>query len=98
MTVGAVGFLFGISASGFGLGMFTAHMIAMVDLAGSWEGAIAMARRVMTIELVELPSPAVSAEPSHSVPFYMSCVVFTAHQVFFTRCSGLGARPIDHFG
>lgn len=55
-------------------------MIAMmVDLPGGWEGiivdgGIAMAGRVMIIELVELPSPAVSVEPSHSVPFYMSCV------------------------
>lgn len=55
-------------------------MIAMVvDLPGGREGiivegAIAMAGRVMTIELVELPSPAVSVEPSHSVPFYISCV------------------------
>ena len=54
-----------------------------------------MAGRVMTIKLVELPSPAVSVEPSHSVPFsHELCVAisrpitcgltgsFTAHQGF----------------
>jgi hypothetical protein len=54
-------------------------IVMVVDLPGGWEGiivdgGIAMAGRVMIIELVELPSPAVFVEPSHSVPFYMSCV------------------------
>ena len=93
-----------------GVGLFAADMIAMVNLPGVGKGAIAMAGRVMTIKLVELPSPAVSVEPSHSVPFsHELCVaisrpitcrvtgIFTAHQGF-TRCSGLGARPINYFG
>lgn len=74
-----MGYLFGISASGFGLGIMDGHDR---DGGGLTRGlgrdhcrwGIAMAGRVMIIELVELPSPAVSVEPSHSVPFYMSCV------------------------
>jgi hypothetical protein len=74
-----VGYLFGISASGFGLGIMDGRDRDGGGLTRGLgriivDGGIAMAGRVMIIELVELPSPAVFVEPSHSVLFYMSCV------------------------